>query len=82
VILLVSRGDVTTQAHRGNSIILSGFRTGFPGGSVVKNLLVNVGDARDAGLIRKIPCRRKWQPTPVFLPGKFHRRRSLAGYSP
>ena len=24
----------------------------------------------------------KWQPTPVFLPGKFHRQRSLAGYSP
>ena len=25
---------------------------------------------------------RKWQPTPVFLPGEFHRQRSLAGYSP
>ena len=32
--------------------------------------------------IRKIPWRRKWQPTPVFLPGEFHRQRSLAGYSP
>ena len=31
--------------------------------------------------IRKIPWRRKWQPTPVFLPGKFHWRRSLVGYS-
>ena len=27
--------------------------------------------------VRKIPWRRKWQPTPVFLPGKFHRQRSL-----
>ena len=26
--------------------------------------------------------RRKWQPTPVFLPGEFHGQRSLAGYSP
>ena len=26
--------------------------------------------------------RRKWQPTPVFLPGKPHGQRSLAGYSP
>ena len=26
--------------------------------------------------------RRKWQPTPVFLPGKYHGRRSLVGYSP
>ena len=33
-------------------------------------------------LVGKIPWRRKWQPTPVFLPGKFHGQRSLAGYSP
>ena len=29
----------------------------------------------------KIPWRRKWLPTPVFLPGEFHRQRSLASYS-
>ena len=28
------------------------------------------------------PWRRKWQPTPEFLPGEFHGQRSLAGYSP
>ena len=32
--------------------------------------------------VGKIPWRRKWLPNPVFLPGKFHRQRSLAGYSP
>ena len=32
--------------------------------------------------VRKIPWRRKWQPTPEFLPGKFHGQRSLEGYSP
>ena len=32
--------------------------------------------------IGKIPWRRKWQPTPLFLPGKSHGQRSLAGYSP
>ena len=32
--------------------------------------------------VRKIPWRRKWQPSPVFLPGKSHRQRSLMGYSP
>ena len=32
--------------------------------------------------VRKIPWRRRWHPTPVFLPGKFHGQRSLAGYSP
>ena len=31
---------------------------------------------------REDPWRRKWQPTPVFLPGKSHRQRSLIGYSP
>ena len=31
--------------------------------------------------IRKITSRRKWQPAPVFLPGKFHGQRSVAGYS-
>ena len=30
--------------------------------------------------VRKIPWGRKWQPTPVFLPGKSHRLRSLVGY--
>ena len=32
--------------------------------------------------IWEIPWRRKWQPTPVLLPGKSHRQRSLASYSP
>ena len=30
--------------------------------------------------VRKIPWRRKWQSTPIFLPGKFHGQRSLVGY--
>ena len=32
--------------------------------------------------VGKIPWRREWQSTPVFLPGEFHGQRSLAGYSP
>ena len=31
--------------------------------------------------VRKIPWRRKWQPTAVFLPGESHGQRSLAGFS-
>ena len=30
----------------------------------------------------KIPWRREWQPTPIFLPGESHGQRSLVGYSP
>ena len=32
--------------------------------------------------VGKMPWRRAWQPTPVFLPGEFHGERSLVGYSP
>ena len=32
--------------------------------------------------VRKIPWRRAWQPTPLFLPGKFHAQRNLVAYSP
>ena len=32
--------------------------------------------------VGKIPWRRKWQPTPVYLPGESHGRRSLVGYNP
>ena len=31
---------------------------------------------------RKIPWRRAWQPTPIFLPGESHGQRNLVGYSP
>ena len=52
---------------------------------MVENPSTNAGDAGDTGSIpqsRKIPWRRKWQPTPAVLPGKSHGQRSLAGYSP
>ena len=52
---------------------------------MVKNLPSDAGDVRDVGLIpelRRFPWRRKWQPTPVFLPGESHGQRKLAGYSP
>ena len=32
--------------------------------------------------VRKIPWRREWLPTPVFLPGEFRGQKSLMGYSP
>ena len=53
----------------------------FPGGLVVKNHL-QFRELRFDPWARKIPWRRKWLPTPLFLPGKSHGQRSLAGYSP
>ena len=32
--------------------------------------------------VRKVSWRRKWQPTPVLLPGRYHGQRSLGAYSP
>ena len=52
---------------------------GFPGGSVVKNPPVNAGDAGFHPWVAKTPRRRKWQPTPVFLPGATLGQRSLEG---
>ena len=47
---------------------------------MVKNLPANAGDV---GLIHgsEDPQEMEWPPTPVFLPGKSHGQRSLAGYS-
>ena len=42
----------------------------------------NTGDLGSIPWVGKIPWRREWQPTPVFLPGKSHGQRNLAGYSP
>ena len=56
----------------------------FLDGTVVKNLLANAGDT-ETGVdpwVRKIPWSRKWQPTPVLLPGKFPGQRSLADCRP
>ena len=55
---------------------------GFPGGSVVRNLPANIGDPASIPGLGRVPSRRKWQSIPVFLPGKSHGWRSLAGYSP
>ena len=52
----------------------------LPCGSMVAP--ANAGDRDSIPWVGKIRGRRKWQPTPVFLPGKSHGQRSLASYSP
>ena len=52
---------------------------------MVKNPSANAGDARDVGLISGSERSSRVgndNPTLVFLPGKFHGHKSLAGYSP
>ena len=57
---------------------------GFPDAVVTKNLPANAGDLRHGfnPWVGKIPWRRAWQPTPVFLPGESYAQRSLMDYSP
>ena len=59
--------------------------SGLPGSSVVKNLpLMQEMQKTQVWSLgsERFPGRRKWHPTPEFLPGKSHGQRSLAGYSP
>ena len=52
----------------------------FPGGSTAKTLpVMQKTQVRPLG--QKIPCRRAWQPTPVFLLGESPGQRGLGGYS-
>ena len=59
---------------------------GFPGGSPRwlggKESACKAGDSSLIPGLGRCPWRRKWQPTPVFLPGKSHEQKSLAGFSP
>ena len=56
----------------------------FPGGTVVKKSTCQCRRLSRHGFnpqVRKIPWRRKWHPTTVFLPGKSHGQRGLADCS-
>ena len=58
---------------------------GFPGGSSSEEFVCQSRRPKTCGFnprVGKIPWRRAWQPTAVFLPGESHGQRSLAGYSP
>ena len=48
---------------------------------MVKKPPANAGDTSLIPGLGRFPWRRKWQPTPVFLPGESHGQRSLVGYS-
>ena len=61
-------------------LILSSSDRCFPG-SVLKKSACQCRRRGFHPWVQKTPWRRKWQPTPVFLPGESHGQRSLAGYS-
>ena len=55
------------------------------GASLMAQTVKNLPAMQETGFdpwVGKIPWRREWQPTTVFLPGEFHGQRSLVDYSP
>ena len=75
-------GSLNTHQSVNRFLLSSHHAPGFRGGASGKE--PNAGDIRDRfdPWVGKIPWRRKWQPTPVFMPGESHGQRSLVGYSP
>ena len=74
-LLLVST-TLTSLTALSHSLLLTcsyTWKKDFPDGALIKN---------NPSLDQKIPWRMKWQPIPVFFPGKFHGERSLVSYSP
>ena len=67
------------QAHTVRNWVMYSFRHDLVA-QLVKNLQWR--RPRFDSWVGKIPWRRKWQPTSVFLPGESHGQRSLAGYRP
>ena len=66
--------SLTTLAQRASQVAL-----------VVRNSPANAGDLKDEGFdpwVGTIPWRKKWKPTPAFLPGESHEQGNLVGYSP
>ena len=56
--------------------------SGFPGGSDCREIHLQCRRPGFDPWVGKIPWRKEWQPTPVFLPGESHGQRSLVDYSP
>ena len=66
------------------SLQLAITQQGFPGGSAGKESACNAEDTGDLGSVPVLGeiWKRKWQPTPVVLPGKSQGQRSLVSCSP
>ena len=78
-------GSLQSIGSQSRTPLKSVAHTGFLGGTCGKEPTFQCRRPKRQGFnpwVRKIPWSRKWQSTPVFLPGKFHGQRSLAGYSP
>ena len=73
---------LTKYTTKGNTSCESNMFPGFPGGASGKGPACQCSRCKRRGFhpwVRKIPWKRVWQLTPVFLPGGSHGQRSLVG---
>ena len=91
--LHVIAGSDDGSARHCNFIVVAGckelkrmcIQKHFPGGTSGKEPTCQCRRCKRPGFnpwVGKIPWKRKWQPTPVFLPGESYGQRSLVGYNP
>ena len=76
---------LTQQIFFKKNFFLNLFDLSFPGGASGRECTCQCRRQKRHGFhlwVGKIPWRRAWQPTKVFLPGKSHGQRNLVGYSP
>ena len=76
---------LSCSAHNSSTPVVWDNFSGFPSGSTGKEFACQWRRYKRCGFcswVSEIPWKRKWLPTPVFFPGKFHGQRSLVGYSP
>ena len=77
---LPSLGDLPDPGIESTTPALA---VGFFGASLLTQMVKNLHAMQETQVLSLgIPWRRKWQPTPVFLPGESHGQRVLEGYSP
>ena len=79
---LPSMGSHRVGHDSSNLVAAARSFSGFPGGASGKEPACQCRRAGFDPWVRNIPWRQEWQPIPVFLPGKSHEQRTLAGYSP
>ena len=74
-----------SRRERKFGLISTEVSPGFPGGISGEEPMCQCKRRKTHGFdpwVRKIPWRRAWQPTPVFMPEESHGQRSLADCSP
>ena len=81
MLFIISSSQMKTEIMKCTMLKGMSIQCSFPRWLSDKESACN-GRCRFDSWVRRTPWRRKWQPTSVFLPGKSHRQRSLAGYSP